>query len=58
MKNKNLRLFLLLLLDILIILFSFLFVAKMRSGTKRMLADFVWWRAFLAFSLIWVLAAF
>ncbi len=55
MKNKNLRLILLLLLDILIILFSFLFVAKMRSGTRRMLADFVWWRAFFAFSLIWVL---
>lgn len=55
MKNKNLRIFLLILLDVLIVLFSFLVMAKLRTGTRRMLADFVWWRAFFAFVGIWIL---
>lgn len=54
MKNKNLRIFLLILLDVLIVLFSFLVMAKLRTGTRRMLADFVWWRAFFAFVGIWI----
>lgn len=40
------------LLDIAIVLFSFLFVAKMRSGTRIIVARY--WRSLIPFILIWI----
>jgi len=54
MKYKSSK-YLLLLLDVLIVVFAFLFVAKIRDGTRRILADFVWWRSLGAFVLIWII---
>jgi lipopolysaccharide/colanic/teichoic acid biosynthesis glycosyltransferase len=40
------------LLDIAIVLFSFLFVAKLRSGTRVIIS--VYWRSLIPFTLIWI----
>ncbi len=56
MKYKSSK-YLLLLLDVLIVVFAFLFVAKIRDGTRRILADFVWWRSLAAFAAIWILSS-
>ncbi len=56
MKYKVSR-YLLLLLNIAIVVFSFLFVAKIRDGTRRILMDFVWWRSLAAFTAVWILSA-
>ncbi len=53
MKHKFTK-YLLLLIDILIVVFSFLFVAKLRDGTRLILANFVWWRSLIAFTVIWI----
>ena len=55
MKHKLTK-YLLLLIDILIVIFAFLFVAKIRDGTRSILADFVWWRSLIAFTLIWIIS--
>ena len=54
MKYK-LSKFILLLLDIIIVVFAFLFVAKIKDGTRRILSDFVWWRSLASFTVIWIL---
>jgi len=46
--------YLLLALNIIIVVFAFLFVAKIRTGTRRILADFEYWRSLIAFTLIWI----
>jgi lipopolysaccharide/colanic/teichoic acid biosynthesis glycosyltransferase len=56
MKSK-ISTYILLLLNIIIVVFSFLLVAKFRDGTRRILADFVWWRSLFAFTAIWILAS-
>lgn len=53
MKYRLTKYFLL-LLDIAIVVFAFLFVAKLRHGTRRILADFVYWRSLIAFTTIWI----
>jgi len=53
MKHKVSQYFLL-LLDIAIVIFSFLLVAKIKDGTRRILADFVWWRSLAAFTVVWI----
>ena len=53
MKNKNLPI-LFLLLDILLVVIAFLFAAKVKDGTRRILADFQWWRSLFAFTGIWI----
>jgi lipopolysaccharide/colanic/teichoic acid biosynthesis glycosyltransferase len=55
MKYKITQVFLL-LLDIFIVIFAFLFVAKIEHGTRRILADFEYWRSLVPFTLIWVLS--
>lgn len=56
MKYKHSRR-LLLLLNILIVIFAFLFMAKIRDGTRRILSDFTWWRSLFAFTLIWIISS-
>ena len=56
MKSKT-STYILLLLNIIIVVFSFLMVAKFRDGTRRILADFIWWRSLFAFLAIWILAS-
>ena len=46
--------YLLLLLDIAIVVFAFLFVAKIRDGTRTILTNFIWWRSLIAFTLVWI----
>lgn len=55
--RKRLTTALLIILDIAIIVFAFLWVAKFRDGTKRILTSFIWWRSLIAFTLIWVLGS-
>jgi len=43
-----------LLLDILLVVLAFLFAAKVKDGTRRILADFQWWRSLFAFTGIWI----
>ena len=43
-----------LLLDILLVVIAFLFAAKIKEGTRRILADFQWWRSLFAFTGIWI----
>jgi lipopolysaccharide/colanic/teichoic acid biosynthesis glycosyltransferase len=57
MKYKWFRI-ILLLLDILIVVFSFLFVAKIRDGTRLILTNFIWWRSLIAFTAIWIICSF
>jgi len=40
------------LLDIIIVFFAFLFVAKLRSGTRIIIASY--WRSLIPFTLIWI----
>ncbi len=53
MKHKIIK-WLLLLLDLAIVVFAFLFAAKIKDGTRRILADFEYWRSLTAFGLIWI----
>ncbi|MFO8144572.1 MAG: sugar transferase [Candidatus Syntrophosphaera sp.] len=53
MKYKITK-WLLLLLDLAIVVFAFLFAAKIKDGTRRILADFEYWRSLIAFTLIWI----
>lgn len=55
MKHRITK-YLLLVLDFFIVIFAFLFVAKIRDGTRRILADFIWWRSLVAFTLIWIIS--
>jgi len=54
MKHKITQ-FTLLLLDILIVVFAFLFVTKIRSGTMRILA--LYGRSLIPFTLIWIITS-
>ncbi len=56
MKYKHSRR-LLLLLNVFIVIFAFLFVAKIRDGTRRILSDFVWWRSLFSFTAIWIVSS-
>ena len=51
MKNKIAK-YALLALDVLIIVFAFLFAAKVRPGTKRIILTY--YRSFVPFALIWL----
>lgn len=55
MKRNHTQL-ILLLLDILIVVFAFLFVAKIKAGTRRILTNFVWWRSLAAFTAVWIIS--
>jgi hypothetical protein len=52
--KKSNNLFLFLLLDILLVVISFLFAAKVKEGRRRILTDFQWWRSLFAFTGIWI----
>ncbi len=52
--KKNHSTFLFLLLDILLVVIAFLFAAKVKDGTRRILVDFQWWRSLFAFTGIWI----
>lgn len=51
MKYKLTK-WLLFFLDIILVLFAFLFVAKIRSGTRVIISDY--WRSLIPFTLIWI----
>ncbi|MFA6725338.1 MAG: hypothetical protein WCS13_01350, partial [Candidatus Cloacimonadaceae bacterium] len=52
--RKNHSTFLFLFLDILLVVIAFLFAAKVKEGTRRILSDFQWWRSLFAFTGIWI----
>ena len=52
--KKSYNIFLFLILDILLVVLAFLFAAKIKEGTRRILADFQWWRSLFAFTGIWI----
>ena len=52
--KKNRYPYIFLLLDILLVVIAFLFAAKVKEGTRRILADFQWWRSLFAFTGIWI----
>jgi len=47
--KKNHYPYIFLLLDIILVVIAFLFAAKVKEGTRRILADFQWWRSLFAF---------
>jgi lipopolysaccharide/colanic/teichoic acid biosynthesis glycosyltransferase len=51
MKNKIAK-YSLFLIDIAIVVFSFLFVAKIRTGTRVIIANY--WRSLIPFTMIWI----
>ena len=53
MKHKNLPI-VFLILDIILVVIAFLVAAKVKEGTRRILADFQWWRSLFAFTGIWI----
>ena len=52
--KKNQTTIFYLLLDILLVVIAFLVAAKVKEGTRRILADFQWWRSLFAFTGIWI----
>jgi len=52
--EKNRYPYIFLLLDIILVLIAFLVAAKVKDGTRRILADFQWWRSLFAFTGIWI----
>lgn len=44
--------YLIFLLDVLIIVFSFLVIAKFKTGTRAIIADY--WRSLIPFILVWI----
>ena len=52
--KKNQTTIFYLLLDILLVVIAFLFAAKVKDGTRRILSDFQWWRSLFAFTGIWI----
>ncbi len=56
--KRRIAQFFLFLANIVIVVFAFLLVAKLKDGTRRILADFEYWRSLFAFTLIWIGAGF
>ena len=52
--GKNKYNFIFILINILQVVLAFLFAAKIKQGTRRILADFQWWRSLFAFTGIWI----
>jgi hypothetical protein len=51
MKNKIAK-YSLFVIDVAIVVFAFLFVAKLRTGTRVIIANY--WRSLIPFTLIWI----